>query len=229
MHTDPLSDVKIVESWAKNALPWITAVREGRIESRRQVTDRAIVDAVLARSPRSALDVGCGEGWLVHELIQHGIAASGVDAIPELVKAARAGGGGDFYLMSYEQIAGGSIEGAFDAVVCNFSLLGKASVEGIFAAAPSMLNAHGSLIVQTLHPVAACGELPYRDGWRQGSWAGFGPDFSDPAPWYFRTLASWTRLFADSGLRLTEIQEPAHPQSGKTASVILIGEVAAVR
>jgi len=170
--------------------------------------------------------VGCGEGWLVRELARHGIEASGVDAIPQLVEAARDAGGGTFRLMSYEQIAGGGISDAFDVLVCNFSLLGKASVEGIFAAAPSILNARGALIVQTLHPVAACGALPYRDGWRDGSWTGCQGGFSDPAPWYFRTLEGWTRLFADHGFRLHELHEPVHPQTGNPASVILIGEVA---
>jgi len=224
MQPDPFSDINIIASWAKNALPWISAVREGRIESRRQVTDRAIVDAVLARTPRTVLDVGCGEGWLVRALARHGIEACGVDAIPALVEAARAAGGGDFRVASYEDIAAGNVGASVDALVCNFSLLGRASVEGIFAAAPSMLNARGALIVQTLHPVHACGDLPYRDGWRQGSWTGCQGDFSDPAPWYFRTLEGWTRLFEDNGFRLRALREPIHPQTGKPASVILIGE-----
>ena len=65
---DPLSDEKIVESWHTNATPWTSAVREQRIESRRLVTDRAIVDAVFSRKPNSVLDLGCGEGWLVRAL-----------------------------------------------------------------------------------------------------------------------------------------------------------------
>src|ERR1700689_2940465 len=63
-----LSDAKIVESWRNNAHAWTSAVREQRIDSRALVTDRAIVDAVLARAPRSVLDIGCGEGWLARRL-----------------------------------------------------------------------------------------------------------------------------------------------------------------
>ncbi|MBW4488559.1 MAG: hypothetical protein KME12_12290 [Trichocoleus desertorum ATA4-8-CV12] len=62
--------------------------------------------------------------------------------------------------------------------------------------------------MQTIHSVVGCGEQQYQDGWRSGSWDGFSPDFVDPAPWYFRTLESWTRLFVDSGLRLVELREP---------------------
>lgn len=53
----------IRRSWNTNASAWIGAVREGRIESRVRVTDRAILDAVLVRPPHRVLDLGCGEGW----------------------------------------------------------------------------------------------------------------------------------------------------------------------
>jgi len=218
------SDAKIVESWRKNAGPWTACVRDGRIESRRLVTDRAMVEAVLARSPRSVLDIGCGEGWLARELNSNGIKVIGTDVVPELIEQARLSGGGDFRLLSYEEIAAGKLGEAVDVLACNFSLLGKESVEGIFQAAPSLLNDQGLFIVQTLHPHSACGELTYRDGWREGSWAGFGSDFSDPAPWYFRTLKSWQALYQANGLRLREIREPVHPRTGRPASIIFIGE-----
>jgi len=226
MSTDLFSDAKIVESWSKNAPSWTVAVRKGQIESRRQITDQAIVDAVLSRSPCSVLDIGCGEGWLVRELAARNIHVVGVDVVPELIEAAQNAGGGDFRTMSYEDIATGKLRGSVDVIVANFSLLGKESVEGVFRATPSLLAAHGSFIVQTLHPVIACGDFPYRDGWREGSWTGFSTDFTDPAPWYFRTLESWIKLFADSGFRLREVREPLHPKTQKPASIILIGEIA---
>lgn len=216
------SDARIIQSWSRNAPSWVVAVRDGRIESRRQVTDAAIVDAVLSCSPGSVLDVGCGEGWLARELAARNIRVTGIDAVPELVDAARRSGGGDFRVLSYEKLAAGTFGVTADVMVCNFSLLGKDSAEGVIAAAPALLNPAGSLIVQTLHPVAACGDLPYRDGWREGSWAGFGPDFTDPAPWYFRTLESWARLFGDCGLRQLEVREPIHAKTRKPASVIFI-------
>jgi 2-polyprenyl-3-methyl-5-hydroxy-6-metoxy-1,4-benzoquinol methylase len=203
---------------------WACAVREGRIESRVAVTDRAIVEAVCSRAPRSVLDIGCGEGWLVRALAARGMRAVGVDAVSGLVEAAQSMGGGEFRVMSYKELASGKLNVTADAVVCNFALLGKESVEGLFRAVPSLLNPQGVFVVQTLHPVVACGGLPYRDGWREGSWAGFGPEFSNPAPWYFRTLESWIELFAVSGLRLREAREPIHPATGKPASVVFIAD-----
>ena len=224
MSIDPLSDAKIVDAWGRNATPWTAAVRGQQIESRRLVTDRAIIEATLSRSPRSVLDLGCGEGWLSRALAASGIEVIGIDAIPALIEQARQAGGGDFRVMSYEDIAAGKLDEAVDAMVCNFALLGNESVAGLFGAVRSLLNPRGSLLIQTLHPLISCGEQPYQDGWRAGSWAGFSADFGDPAPWYFRTLESWIRLFPEHGLHLLELREPLHPQTQKPASVIFMAQ-----
>ena len=220
----PHGDEKILESWGKNAAPWSDAVREKRIESRNLVTNAAIIDAVMSRTPRTVLDIGCGEGWLARELASKGIDATGVDAIPALIEKARTAGGGEFRVCSYEEIAAGSLELTVDVAVANFALIGKEAVDGLLLQVPHLLNDGGVLIIQTLHPHVANGEARYEDGWRTGSWAGFGEEFSDPAPWYFRKLESWVSLISQSGLRVVEMREPADPRTGRPASLILIAE-----
>lgn len=223
MTINPLSDRKIIDSWHKNAHPWTIAVRQGQISSRKLVTDRAIVDAVVELSPKKVLDLGCGEGWLARALSAKGIEVLGVDVVPELIEQARAAVGGRFELVSYEEIAAGKLNQKFDAVVSNFALLGNESVVGLFAKMRSVLNPEGYFIVQTIHPLIGCGEHRYEDGWRSGSWDGFGSNFQDPAPWYFRTLESWVRLYLEHGFILNEIREPLHPETGKPASAIFLG------
>ena len=220
---DPLSDEKIVDSWHTNATPWTSAVRDQRIESRRLVTDRAVVDAVMSRKPGSVLDLGCGEGWLVRALSTQGVQrVIGVDVVPALVDQARAAGGGEFRVASYEAIAHGELQVTVDVAVANFALIGKEAVDALIRSTPNLLRPGGALVIQTLHPVIACGDLPYKDGWRAGSWAGFSADFTDPAPWYFRTLETWVGLIASSGLMLVEMREPIHPGTNKPASVLFI-------
>jgi 2-polyprenyl-3-methyl-5-hydroxy-6-metoxy-1,4-benzoquinol methylase len=219
-----LSDAQICASWHANALPWVTAVRTGQLESRVFVTNRVIVDAVLARAPHTVLDVGCGEGWLARELSSHGIRVTGIDVVPALIERAGSAGGGEFHIASYEDLAAGKLSISADVIVCNFSLLGHESVEGVFVAVARMLNRGGAFIVQTVHPEFACGTSPYQDGWREGSWDGFSSDFKDPAPWYFRTLDTWKHLFYSNKLRLVDTQVPLHPNTKQPASVLFIAE-----
>jgi len=224
MTVDPYNEARIVASWHKNAGPWANAVRQQKLVSRKLVTDKAIVDAVMHRSPHTALDIGCGEGWLARELAGRAVDVIGVDTVPDLIELATQAGGGDFRSASYEEIAAGDLDVRVDAVIANFSLIGKESVEGVIRRAPFLLNDKGALIIQTLHPVASCGDLPYADGWRAGSWAGFDESFSDPPPWYFRTLDSWLTLLTKSGFRRPEMREPMNPSTNLPASVIFIAE-----
>lgn len=219
------SDASIIDSWSRNTDPWTAAVRGGEIESRVLVTNAAIIDAVRSRAPRTGVDLGCGEGWLVRAL--PGVEMVGVDAIAGLVEQAQEAGGGEFRQLSYEQISAGELQLAADVAVCNFSLIGDEATRGLFRAAPSYLRPGGHLIVQTVHPVVACGDAPYVDGWREGSWAGFSSAFADAAPWYFRTVSSWIALFVDHGLKLVEMREPIHPATSRPASLILVGELPA--
>ena len=221
MSMDPLSDEKVLHSWNVNALPWTDAVREERIASRKLVTNAAIIDAVLSRAPKSVLDVGCGEGWLCRVLSEKGIETLGVDAITALIARAKELGG-NFQVASYEDIAAGALTNRVDLVVSNFALIGKESVDDLVATIPKLLNPGGSFVVQTMHPVISGGDEPYVDGWRPGSWTGFSADFSDPAPWYFRTIETWLKLFRESGLKNIEIREPLHPETGKPASIIFL-------
>jgi carbohydrate kinase (thermoresistant glucokinase family) len=213
----------ILRSWHTNAAPWALAIREERIASRTLVTNRAIVDTVLALAVHDVLDIGCGEGWLARALGREGLAVVGVDAVDSLIAEARRLGGGAFETRSYADLAEGRFEHRdFDAAVCNFSLLGEESVESLCRAVRRYLAPSACLIIQTLHPVASCGDHPYRDGWRPGSWAGFGSEFGDPAPWYFRTLNSWLALLRRSGYELIDCREPTAPDAALPSSIIFV-------
>jgi 2-polyprenyl-3-methyl-5-hydroxy-6-metoxy-1,4-benzoquinol methylase len=230
MNSQDAEEQEIIRSWHSNAAPWARAIRAASIASRKLVTDQAIVDAVSSVSCARILDIGCGEGWLARELSDLGMSVTGIDVVPELIVQAAAmpraaAGSVAFHVQDYASIAKRQWRcGPFDAAVCNFSLLGRESADSLIAALPWYLDDPGYLIIQTLHPVAACGTQPYQDGWREGSWLGFSSDFNNPAPWYFRTLETWTTLLQRCGFDILECREPKAPDAVTPASVIWIGK-----
>ncbi|MGE8062166.1 class I SAM-dependent methyltransferase [Pseudomonas sp. NPDC089547] len=220
-----MSDLEstLLDSWQHNAQAWIDAVRSGSIESRRQVTDQAILLTILGRQPGRVLDLGCGEGWLLRALDDRGIEAVGVDGDRMLVDAARAAGSAEVHLASYAQLADAQVYvgKGYDLVCANFALLHQEIIP-LLAAMNDLLVPGGALVIQTLHPWSVA-DGDYQDGWRQESFAGFDGDWQ-PMPWYFRTLASWLNALDMAGWRLVGLQEPQHPQSAVPQSLLMVAE-----
>lgn len=216
---------EILNTWHLNAKAWIKTIAGNTIESRKLVTNQAIVNEVVALNPVTVIDLGCGEGWLIHAL-QSALPEchfTGLDAIPELTQAAAIKNtGAAFYTQSYQSI----IEGNFypstkaDVLVINFALFGNETVAELLTVIRRFISSGGYLLIQTLHPHSSNGDHPYAEGWRPGSWKGFSEDFTSPAPWYFRTMESWVSLFLSSGYNVDAIREPIHPVTKVPVSVI---------
>lgn len=222
---DESKENQIIECWGKNAVPWITAIKEEQITSRVQCTNQAILDAVLQLQPNNAIDIGCGEGWLTETLQQNGINTLGTDAIPELIEYARQNRVGKFRQLTYEQITPEHINAKFDIAICNFSLIGKTSTEQVFDGVTKLLLPTGYFVVQTLHPAHNNGDQHYADGWREGSWQGFSSQFAHPAPWYFRTVESWKNLFLLHGFQVPTIREAMDIHTNKPVSIIFVASL----
>jgi 2-polyprenyl-3-methyl-5-hydroxy-6-metoxy-1,4-benzoquinol methylase len=207
---------RMIESWRTNSEAWTNAVRARQIESRRLVTDAAILAEIFRLQPKSLLDVGCGEGWLCRAVAAREIAAVGIDGSPELIDRAKALGG-EFYVSSYEAMP--NLDRQFDAIVCNFSLL-EDDLDLAIAQMKMQLTQQGSLSIQTVHPDAiADNEV---DGWQIENFAGFGADCWASMPWYFRRRETWIDLLARNGFTVEAILEPAHPVTAKPLSLLLI-------
>lgn len=213
----------LLQSWHANADAWIEVIRSGAIESRQQVTDQAILLAIMGRQPERVLDLGCGEGWLLRALADRSIDAVGVDGDARLIEAARAAGSANVRVASYQTLveAEGAIGRDYDLICANFSLLHQ-DIIPLLAAMHALLVPGGAMIIQTLHPWAvAAGN--YQDGWREESFAAFKGQWQ-PMPWYFRTLSSWCNALDMAGFHLVSLQEPQHPQSPVPQSLLMIAE-----
>lgn len=218
------SSNNILQSWQANAGNWIQTIDHQEIESRKLITNQAIVETVRHLHPQRVLDVGCGEGWLSRALIEHGMDVTGVDAIPELVENAKNKGQGTFLTATYREIAEkDALDGQyFDLIVINFALIDHEETELLIHYLPNIINQQGHLVIQTLHPLSVIGSLDYKSGWQPGSWNGMKREFVQPYDWYFRTLGDWIRLFKNANLEVEDMIEPLHPETQQPASVIFV-------
>ncbi|MDL5598832.1 class I SAM-dependent methyltransferase [Bacillus subtilis] len=213
----------LLQSWSHNAQAWTEAIRSGAIESRQQVTDQAMLLALMGRQPERVLDLGCGEGWLLRALAERGIETVGVDGDATLVEAAQAAGSSSVHVASYEDLVEAKVDigSDYDLICANFSLLHQ-DIIPLLAAMNALLVPGGALVIQTLHPWSvAAGD--YQDGWREETFAGFKGQWQ-PMPWYFRTLSSWMNALDMAGFQLNSLREPQHPQSPMPQSLLMIAE-----
>jgi SAM-dependent methyltransferase len=194
-------------------------VRGGRIASRRDVTDAAIVEAVLRHAPRRLLDIGCGEGWLCRALSDHVAEVTGVDGSPELIAQAKSGGGAEFHAIDYERLLDKpeTTGTGFDTIVCNFALLDDRT-GALLSALADIAIEHGHLIIQTVHPLLV--PSPYVDGWRVERFEGFGEGQWAEMPWHFHTLGRWITMLS-TRWQLMSLEEPRKIGAETPASLLM--------
>jgi 2-polyprenyl-3-methyl-5-hydroxy-6-metoxy-1,4-benzoquinol methylase len=109
-----LTDEEIIDSWHINASAWIKAIKNEEIESRKIITNDAILNTIINHKPNKVLDIGCGEGWLARVLANKNINVFGIDAIPTLIDYANQLGGEKFDVCLYENLSEYKFHGQFD-------------------------------------------------------------------------------------------------------------------
>jgi 2-polyprenyl-3-methyl-5-hydroxy-6-metoxy-1,4-benzoquinol methylase len=214
----------ILKSWHANAAQWIAALDGEELETRKLITNQAIINTIVAHQPSSILDVGCGEGWLCKALQEHDISTLGIDGVAELIQHARKKGPGHFEVHSFEALISGSFTplNLFDGVVFNFCLYEKEITNQLLLEAIKWVKPHGNLFIQTLHPFSILvPDETYADGWKTESWVGLKRSFTHPYNWFYRTMASWIKTVQDAGWKNLHLQEPIHPIHMKPVSLIM--------
>nr|WP_299383730.1 methyltransferase domain-containing protein [Allomuricauda sp.] len=195
---------EIISSWKKNAAEWIKVMNENSIASR-QFTNRAIEEVIRSVPCTSAVDIGCGEGWLTRKMGSMGIKAVGLDAIEALILEARKKGPQTFEVFTFEDIITGKVipGGPFDCAVFNFCLYLEKGLPELLQNTLSQLNPEATLVIQTLHPYFLLqNNQPYQSQWLADSWKGLPGNFEDGHAWYARTFEDWSQVLV--GLKNTE-------------------------
>ena len=210
----------MVNGWEASAGAWIADMGEHGDFGRRYVLDPVMLPRALARSPKQALDVGCGEGRFCRMLKRNGVDATGIDPASTLVARARACNADGAYLEApAEQLPFG--DETFDLVVSYLSLI---DISNIHAAIPEMarvLKPGGALLIANLNSFnSACADT----GWVK---TGAGERLHYPvdnylqerAMWigyrgirilnHHRPLSTYLQALLAAGLRLTYFDEPA--------------------
>jgi SAM-dependent methyltransferase len=214
--------------WEQSAAAWIADMGETGDFSRRYVLDPVMLERALSRSPRTALDVGCGEGRFCRMLSEHGIETTGLDPTAGLIEAARRRdpGAGHYVRAAAEQIP--FAEASFDLVVSYLSLIDIADIRGALPEMARVLRPAGSLLIANLTSFATAGtEIGWvKDAEGRRIYYPIDRYLEERAMWidyrgirvrnYHRPMRAYFEALLGAGLRLEWFDEPL-PVAGAPA------------
>jgi len=214
----------VENGWQASADAWIADMGEHGDFGRRYVLDPIMLARALKRSPKKALDVGCGEGRFCRMLKLHGVDVTGVDPTPGLIAAARARDTAGAYCEASAELLPFS-DDAFDLVVSYLSLIDIPNVQEAIPQMARVLGPGGTLLIANLNSFnTACIDT----GWIKGRIDDY---LQERSMWikyrgirvrnYHRPMRTYLRALIDSGLNLTYFDEPspgAGAPAGKAAS-----------
>jgi len=214
--------------WQESARAWIAEMGKRGDFGRRYVLDPVMLPRAVARKPRNALDVGCGEGRFCRMLGRTGIDVVGVDPTPALIAAARARDTKGVYLEgSAERLP--FREDSFDLVVSYLSLIDIPDIQLAIREMARVVKPGGALLIANLTSFNTAGG---DQGWiknRDGSRRHYPIDnyLEERAMWisyrgirivnHHRPLGTYMRAFLDAGLQLAYFDEPP-PRADAPAS-----------
>jgi len=205
--------------WRESARAWIEEQGKEGDFGRKYILDPVMLPRALARGPRTALDVGCGEGRFCRLLRRNGVAATGIDPTPELLAYARKKDQRGSYLEAFaEQLP---FEAAsFDLVVSYLTLIDIPDYRTAISEMARVLRPGGTLLIANLTSFSTAGE---EGGWvrgENGAFLHYPIDHYLEERWawmayrgirvrnYHRPLRSYMSALLDAGLRLSYFDEP---------------------
>jgi SAM-dependent methyltransferase len=209
----------VTNGWQRSAGAWIADMGEHGDFGRRYVLDPVMLPRALARSPTTALDVGCGEGRFCRMLKSHGVDVVGIDPTPALIATARARDACGVY----REAAAEKLpfeDGTFDLVVSYLSLIDIPDIQSAIPEMARVLKPGGSLLIANLTGFNTAGG---EDGWikdRNGRRLYYAIDhyLQERATWieyrgirvlnHHRPISTYFHLLLGAGLVLSYFDEP---------------------
>ena len=135
--------------WMSSAPAWLDRMDDGGDFSRRYVLDDPMLERVKAFQPKTALDVGCGEGRFCRKLADLNIATVGIDPVEQMIaQASRRHAEGNYCIGFAEDLP--FDDASFDLVVAYLSLI---DIDGLDEAVDEMarvLKPGGRLLIANL-------------------------------------------------------------------------------
>lgn len=205
--------------WETSAAAWIADMGEAGDFGRRYVLDPVMLPLALARAPKTALDVGCGEGRFCRMLQAQGVTATGLDPTPSLIARARELDAiGTYIEAGAEKMP--LADASFDLVVSYLSLIDMPDFEAAIAEMARVLAPGGALLIANLNGFNTAGA---ERGWLKtmtGQLNAYPVDhYLEPrAFWtewrgirivnHHRPLSAYMDALLGAGLRLTHFIEP---------------------
>ena len=205
--------------WQSSAHAWVADMGKSGDFGRRYVLDPVMLPLALARSPRNALDVGCGEGRFCRMLKSRGIDAVGVDPTSALIAVARTRDAhGPYVEATAERLP--FREGTFDLVVSYLSLIDIPDMEAAVPEMARVLKPGGALLIANLTSfntaAADVGWVKDADGRRV--YYPIDDYLQERAMWieyrgirivnHHRPLSAYLKALLGAGLVLTHFDEP---------------------
>jgi ubiquinone/menaquinone biosynthesis C-methylase UbiE len=201
-------------------------------EYHREVVLPGVLRLLSLPAGASMIDVACGQGVLARQLHERGLKVTGVDAAPELIRAARERGPAEIpYHVADARDLSFLPDGSFDAAACVLAIQNIHPIQPVFEHVARVLKDRGRFVLVMMHP-AFRGPKETSWGWdnQQGvqyrrvdryllprktpivTHPGKSPDVYT---WTFhKPLESYVRALRNAGLLIDALEEwPSHKTS----------------
>ena len=208
-----------MSGWDQSAEAWLAEQGDEGDWGRRFVLDRIMLERVLAVAPRTALDVGCGEGRFCRILSAEGIKTTGIEPTPRLRQAAIERHPNGAYIDAFAEHLPLD-DASYDLVVSYLSLIDIPDFRAAISEMARVLAPGGRLLIANLTSFNTAG---MGTGWIDGpNGQRFFPidHYLEEAPedvaWrgieivnWHRPLSTYMQALLGAGLQLTYFDEPA--------------------